>query len=404
MSSEDEFYDAFEEPDGPPKPAIRLEESSSPEVEEMQRLGIDDEAQSTQSTRSTQSSTLDLDVTTHGEGETTPRLSQYQRKFGTSHPLAALAEGGEAVSDSVSELGTPSVSGTPSEVRTHSVGGSQASVALSMIYEEKSQRPRRVKVKVKKKSKGEFSSMMLIQELSTGIKDSSAAPLFAAKFSLDGNYLAVGGEDGRIRLWKTIIEDTMTMMSEDSSFKPPRMVAIFQQEPIQVLEGHEGSILDLSWSKNNFLLSASMDRTVRLWHFSRSDCLGVFRHPDFVTAVAFHPRDDRIFITGSLDCRLRLWSIADKAVRAWNELPANNFVTAVSFNTSGKLVLAGTATGVCLIFETDGFNYTLQIHVHSRRGKNKIGKKICGIEPMPGKAGDETVPYSRSFKLYCDRF
>jgi hypothetical protein len=29
--------------------------------------------------------------------------------------------------------------------------------------------------------------------------------------------------------------------------------------------------------------------------------------------------------------------------------------------------------------------------VHSRRGKNKIGKKICGIEPMPGKSGEETV-------------
>jgi WD40 repeat protein len=120
-----------------------------------------------------------------------------------------------------------------------------------------------------------------------------------------------------------------------------------------VFEGHEGAVLDLSWSKNNFLLSASMDRTVRVWHFSRSDSLGVFRHPDFVTSVAFHPRDDRVFITGSLDCRLRLWSIADKSVRAWNELPANNFITAVSFNSSGKLVLAGTATGVCLIFETD---------------------------------------------------
>jgi hypothetical protein len=345
-SSGDEFFDVEEDVDKSAMPVIKMEPSLSPVLEKISNLSIEDDPPFSVPS-SPGISDLDVQVHADGQDETAPRLSQYQKPFGGAHPLAALALDSKAPpSDSVSEFGGGSTAGSQ-------ISLGAMSVALSQLSEGGQQRPRKIRVKTKKKSKSEFSRMMMIQELSTGIKDTGQAPLFTAKFSSDGNYLAVAGEDGVIRVWKLIIEDTMTMMAEDPGYKPPRMAAIFQQEPIQVLVGHEGAILDLSWSKNNFLLSASMDRTVRVWHFSRPDSLGVFRHPDFVTSVAFHPRDDRVFITGSLDCRLRLWSIADKAVRAWNELPANNFVTAVSFNSSGKLVLAGTATGVCLIFETD---------------------------------------------------
>ena len=33
-----------------------------------------------------------------------------------------------------------------------------------------------------------------------------------------------------------------------------------------------------------------MDKTVRLWHVSRRECLCCFQHIDFVTAIAFHPK------------------------------------------------------------------------------------------------------------------
>ena len=41
-----------------------------------------------------------------------------------------------------------------------------------------------------------------------------------------------------------------------------------------------------------------MDKTVRLWHISRRECLCCFQHIDFVTAIAFHPKVTVVLIVG----------------------------------------------------------------------------------------------------------
>jgi WD40 repeat protein len=79
------------------------------------------------------------------------------------------------------------------------------------------------------------------------------------------------------------------------------MQAPLYSKPFCILKGHLAPVLDVAWSKSLFLLSSSMDKTVRLWHLSRSECLCFFRHVDFVSAIAFHPRDDRYFVSASLD-------------------------------------------------------------------------------------------------------
>ncbi|KJH46078.1 WD domain, G-beta repeat protein [Dictyocaulus viviparus] len=108
------------------------------------------------------------------------------------------------------------------------------------------------------------------------------------------------------------------------SFRPPSSSGSNAQGRIeQYLQGHTADILDLSWSKNYFILSSGMDRTVKLWHLSRNECLCCFQHVDFVTSVAFLPKDDRYFLSGSLDGKLRMWHIPDKKVAVWNEVPVS---------------------------------------------------------------------------------
>ncbi|KAL8970587.1 MAG: hypothetical protein Q9183_001446, partial [Haloplaca sp. 2 TL-2023] len=216
-------------------------------------------------------------------------------------------------------------------------------------------------------------------------KDGNA--IWAMEFSRDGRYLAAGGQDYLVRVW-TVISNTEERRAheteEDAAGKEGEHVRlnapVFRTKPAQEYEGHTASVLDLSWSKNNFLLSSSMDKTVRLWHASRVECLCCFKHSDFVTSIQFHPRDDRFFLAGSLDSKLRLWSIPDKSVAYWNQLP--DLITAVAFSPDGKTAMAGCLNGLCLFYDTEGLKYQTQVHVKSAHGKNAKGSKITGIQAI----------------------
>lgn len=53
--------------------------------------------------------------------------------------------------------------------------------------------------------------------------------------------------------------------------------AVFKAAPHRTYRGHKQDVLDIAWSKSQFLLTASMDKSVRLWHVSMNECLRVFR-------------------------------------------------------------------------------------------------------------------------------
>lgn len=211
-------------------------------------------------------------------------------------------------------------------------------------------------------------------------------PIWCMKFSPNGQYLATGGQDTRVLIWCVVSlpKSTKLFSSTDSSDSPTPggshddleelgnnktnnnnddsnqnnsnnrnsfgkkrtsttnnqsnattslsgeleglINPFLNTEPYRIYEGHTHDITDLSWSKSNFLLSSSMDKTVRLWHVSKNDCLQYFRHPDIVTCVEFHPLHDRYFVSGCFDRRLRVWDIIPTGnVREW--VSANDTVS-----------------------------------------------------------------------------
>lgn len=279
------------------------------------------------------------------------------------------------------------------------------------------QPPAYIKVRAKYKQEKDFDRLFLAQELSCNQKSNisrqsssnklrrkhnptipdASQTIWAMEFSRDGKYLAAAGADKIVRIWAVLAspedrqkhERQEALESEGDAAHAEHLSApVFQSKPIQEYEGHSSTVLDLSWSKNNFLLSSSMDKTVRLWHVSRSGCLCTFKHNDFVPSIAFHPKDDRFFLAGSLDCKLRLWSIPDKNVAFAAQVP--DMITAVAFTPDGKSAMAGCLSGLCMFFETEGLRYQTQIHVRSTRGQNAKGSKITGITAFNTPAAGDT--------------
>ncbi|XP_069319045.1 WD repeat-containing protein 44 isoform X3 [Eulemur rufifrons] len=195
----------------------------------------------------------------------------------------------------------------------------------------------------------DFDQIKVVQDLS----GEHMGAVWTMKFSHCGRLLASAGQDNVVRIWalknafdyfnnmrmkyntegrvspspsqeslSSSKSDTDTGVCSGTDEDPDDKNAPFRQRPFCKYKGHTADLLDLSWSKNYFLLSSSMDKTVRLWHISRRECLCCFQHIDFVTAIAFHPRH---------------------------------------------------------------LKYHTQIHVRSTRGRNKVGRKITGIEPLPGE-------------------
>lgn len=300
--------------------------------------------------------------------------------------------------DSDSELGELRTDGINARALTTVAGAGGGYIPL---YKEP---PRYIRVKAHNKKDRDFNHLFLAQELVGGKKSGDQgtqgrAPatavgskilkggqaIWAAEFSLDGRYLAVAGKDQMVRVFAVIStpEERQEHEEEESlndTHGEKLSAPVFRTKPVREFQGHTGEVLALSWSKNNFLLSTSLDKTVRLWHMSRSDCLCTFTHKDLVTSIAFHPTDDRFFLAGSLDSQLRLWSIPDRSVAY--SVSADEFITAVAFTPDGKIAICGVLSGMCTFFETEGLKPKYKIHVRSSRGKNAKGSKITGIRTM----------------------
>jgi WD40 repeat protein len=63
--------------------------------------------------------------------------------------------------------------------------------------------------------------------------------------------------------YENVISDLTDASEADKSHQ------VFMGRPFCQYQGHTSDLLDVSWSKNYFILTSSMDKTVRLWHISR---------------------------------------------------------------------------------------------------------------------------------------
>lgn len=121
-----------------------------------------------------------------------------------------------------------------------------------------------------------------------------------------------------------------------------------------------------------------------IFAWNRPDCLMICRHPDIVSGVAFHPLNDRYFLTGCLDKKLRVWDMdsGTPIVSAWAQTP--EMISSVCYYSNGSMAVAGLINGVVFLFDASNkMKYYTQILCRNRSGKYRQGCKISGVQHIP---------------------
>jgi WD40 repeat protein len=129
---------------------------------------------------------------------------------------------------------------------------------------------------------------------------------------------------------------------------------------VRVLQGHTDEVLSVALSTDSRLgLSASRDRTLRLWDLATGKCVRTLEgHQGRVTSALLCP-DGRFCLSASSDGTLRLWELATgKCVRTLSGHAAWSNVESVSVTPDGQLAFSAgednalrlwsLATGECL--------------------------------------------------------
>ncbi|KAF8105902.1 hypothetical protein N665_0152s0037 [Sinapis alba] len=253
----------------------------------------------------------------------------------------------------------------------------------------------KVKVKTNKKSHVELSAAYKVQEIN-GHKGN----IWTLKFSPDGKFLATGGEDGVVKIWRITLSASFVgqepMREQEALVLFPRKAFNIEETPFQELYGHTGDVLDLAWSNSNLLLSASKDKTVRLWRVGSDECLHVFHHNNYVTCVQFNPVNKNNFISGSIDGKARIWGLSEERVVAWTD--ARDSISAICYQHNGNGFVVGCITGDCRFYQISGNDVLTEEQIHIR-GRNRI----TAVEFCPGSSEKVMVSSDDSKLRIFDR-
>jgi WD40 repeat protein len=197
-------------------------------------------------------------------------------------------------------------------------------------------------------------------------------PFTCLVFSPDGQTLAAGNRDGRIRIFagsrQEVVAEidghakgihaiafnkTGSLLASASDDGTVKLWDVPSWQPLCTLQGHAAGVSSVAFSPTDALVaSGSEDGTVRLWDIRTGQERDRFKgHAGAVYDVAFSP-DGQQVASASQDHTVRIWNIGSGAAREPLLLGGHtNAVLRVVFSPDGEILASGGKDRLILLWD-----------------------------------------------------
>ncbi|KAK2522919.1 protein hira [Columba guinea] len=221
------------------------------------------------------------------------------------------------------------------------------------------------------------------------------------RWSNNGVYLASGGDDKLIMVWKRAAYIGPSTVFGSSS----KLTNVEQWRCVSILRSHSGDVMDVAWSPHDaWLASCSVDNTVVIWNAVKfPEILATLKgHSGLVKGLTWDPVGK--YIASQADDRsLKVWRTMDwqletSITKPFDECGGTTHVLRLSWSPDGHYLVSAHAMNnsgpTAQIIERDGWKTNMDFVGHRKAVTVvKFNPKIFKKKQKNGSSTKSSCPY-----------
>ncbi|XP_033030175.1 protein HIRA [Lacerta agilis] len=231
--------------------------------------------------------------------------------------------------------------------------------------------------------------------------DNHLACVNCVRWSNNGIYLASGGDDKLIMIWKRAAYIGPSTVFGSSS----KLANVEQWRCVSILRSHSGDVMDVAWSPHDaWLASCSVDNTVVIWNAVKfPEILATLKgHSGLVKGLTWDPVGK--YIASQADDRsLKVWRTMDwqletSITKPFDECGGTTHVLRLSWSPDGHYLVSAHAMNnsgpTAQIIERDGWKTNMDFVGHRKAVTVvKFNPKIFKKKQKNGSSTKSSHPY-----------